>query len=114
MSELEKEFEDNRNNQLMASAETDAIIQSINDKFGPGTMFPASDAPQPPMTDTQRIMEWEERNRKAGGGRIPFGKGGDVEGLKVYLENLPDGSEVNVKELAKKFKVSRGNFSLVA
>ena len=53
---LEKEFEDNRNNQLMASAETDAIIQSINDKFGPGTMFPASEAPQPPMTDTQRII----------------------------------------------------------
>ena len=108
---LETEFEDKRKAQLMASAETDEIIKTINDKFGPGTMFPASDAPIPPMTDTQRIMEWEERNRKADGGRIPFGKGGDVEGLKIYLKNLPDGSEVNVKELAKKFKVSRSTVS---
>ena len=76
---LEKKFEDNRNNQLMASAETDAIIQSINDKFGPGTMFPASQAPQPEMTDTQAIFEWEERNRKAGGGRIGFEDGNDVD-----------------------------------
>tara|TARA_R100000664_G_C2754978_1_gene142650 strand:- start:165 stop:2513 length:2349 start_codon:yes stop_codon:yes gene_type:complete len=72
---LEKEFEDNRK-MLLASAETDAIIQTIDDKFGPGTMFPASEAPIPEMTDTQRIMEWEERNRKAGGGRIGYGDGG--------------------------------------
>ena len=75
---LEKEFEDNRK-MLLASAETNEIIKTINDKFGPGTMFPASEAPIPEMTDTQRIMEWEERNRKAGGGRIPFGKGKDVK-----------------------------------
>jgi len=67
---LETEFEDKRKAQLMASAETDAIIKTINDKFGPGTMFPASEAPIPEMTDTQRIMEWNERNRKAGGGRM--------------------------------------------
>ena len=66
---LEKEFEDNRK-MLLASAETDAIIQTIDDKFGPGTMFPASEAPIPEMTDTQRIMEWEERNRKADGGLL--------------------------------------------
>ena len=106
-----QDVKDTEQDILMASAETDRIIQTINDKFGPGTLFPASQAPIPPMTDTQAIMEWEERNRKAGGGRIPFGKGGDVEGLKVYLENLPDGSEVNVKELAKKFKVSRSTVS---
>ena len=50
---LEKEFEDNRK-MLLASAETDAIIQTIDDKFGPGTMFPASEAPIPEMTDTLR------------------------------------------------------------
>jgi hypothetical protein len=44
--------------------------------------------------------------------RIPFGKGGDVEGLRTYLKNLPEGAEVNVKELAEKFKVSRGTVSL--
>ena len=54
---LEADFENNRKI-LLASAETDAIIQTINDKFGPGTLFPASEAPIPEMTDTQRIMEW--------------------------------------------------------
>ena len=84
---LETEFEEKRKAQLMASAETDKIIQTINDKFGPGTMFPASQAPQPEMTDTQAIMEWNERNRKAGGGRIPFGKGKDVKiGKNQYGE----------------------------
>ena len=84
---LETEFEEKRKAQLMASAETDKIIQTINDKFGPGTMFPASEAPIPPMTDTQAVFEWEERNRKAGGGRIPFGKGKDVKiGKNQYGE----------------------------
>ncbi|HAI37242.1 MAG TPA: hypothetical protein DCM40_03430, partial [Maribacter sp.] len=46
---------------------------------GPGTMFPASQAPQPEMTDQQAIFEWEERNRKAGGGRIGFEDGNDVD-----------------------------------
>ena len=76
---LETEFEDKRKAQLMASAETDEIIKTINDKFGPGTLFPASQAPIPPMTDTQAIMEWEERNRKAGGGRIGFQYTGPVK-----------------------------------
>ena len=76
---LETEFEDKRKAQLMASAETDEIIKTINDKFGPGTLFPASQAPIPPMTDTQAIMEWEERNRKAGGGRIGFQYAGPVK-----------------------------------
>ena len=51
------------------------------------------------------------RRPNAQGGRIPFGKGGDVEGLRTYLKNLPEGAEVNVKELAEKFKVSRGTRS---
>ena len=58
--------------------------------------------------------EFNENRRMqlADGGRIPFGKGGDVEGLKKYLQDLPEGAEVNVKELAEKFKVSRGTVSL--
>jgi hypothetical protein len=78
---LEKEFEDNRK-MLLASAETDAIIKTINDKFGPGTIFPASDAPQPPMTDTQRIMEWEERNKYSDGQLVTPNADGSRPGYK--------------------------------
>jgi hypothetical protein len=77
---LETEFEDKRKAQLMASAETDEIIKTINDKFGPGTMFPASEAPIPPMTDQQAIFEFGQRNPQADGGRIGFEKGLKVEG----------------------------------
>ena len=89
---LETEFEEKRKSWLMASAETDAIIQSINDKFGPGTIFPASDAPIPEMTDTQRIMEWEDRNRKADGGQLvaPSGDGSrpGYQGPEKYVTPL--------------------------
>ena len=47
---------------LNTTPELDEAIKTIDDKFGPGTMFPASEAPIPPMTDTQRIMEFNERN----------------------------------------------------
>ena len=77
---LETEFEDKRKAQLMASAETDEIIKTINDKFGSGTMFPASEAPIPPMTDQQAIFEFGQRNPQADGGRIGFYKGSFVEG----------------------------------
>ena len=61
---LETEFEDKRKAQLMASAETDEIIKTINDKFGPGTVFPASEAPIPPKT-LERDM-WESANERLG------------------------------------------------
>jgi hypothetical protein len=91
---LEKEFEDNRK-MLLASAETDEIIKTINDKFGPGTMFPASEAPIPPMTDQQAIFEWEERNKKAGGGRMKFEKG-------LLVSDLTETELVNAQSAARK------------
>ena len=65
---------------LNTTPELDVAIKTINDKYGPGTMFPASEAPIPPMTDQQAIFEWEERNKKAGGGRIGFEDGLKVKG----------------------------------
>jgi len=55
----------------LASAETDRIKNMINEKFGPGTMKPASELPpiQNPFKD------FEERNPAAEGGRIAFGDG---------------------------------------
>ena len=47
---------------LNTTPELDEAIKTIDDKFGPETVFPASEAPIPPMTDTQRIMEFNERN----------------------------------------------------
>ena len=60
---------------LNTTPELDEAIKTIDDKFGPGTVFPASEAPIPEMTDTQRIMEFNERNPRADGGRIGFAPG---------------------------------------
>jgi len=57
---------------LNTTPELDIAIQTIDDKFGPGTVFPASEAPIPPKTDQQAIFEFGQRNPKAGGGRIGF------------------------------------------
>ena len=50
----------------LASAETDRIKDMINEKFGPGTMKPASELPpiQNPFKD------FEERNPAAEGGQM--------------------------------------------
>ena len=47
---------------LNTTPELDEAIKTKDDKFGPGTVFPASEAPIPEMTDTQRIMEFNQRN----------------------------------------------------
>jgi hypothetical protein len=51
-----------------ASAETDEIIKQINDQFGPGTLFPASEAPQPEIKTPQAVFEFGQRNPAADGG----------------------------------------------
>jgi len=53
-----------------ASAETDEIIKQINDEFGPGTMFPASEAPQPEIKTPQSVFEFGQRNPAADGGMM--------------------------------------------
>ena len=50
----------------LASAETDEIIKTINDKFGPGTLFPASELPEP----ENPYKDFEERNPAAEGGQM--------------------------------------------
>jgi hypothetical protein len=65
---------------LNTTPELDEAIKTIDDKFGPGTVFPASEAPIPPMTDQQAIFEFGQRNPQADGGRIGFYKGSFVEG----------------------------------
>ena len=57
---------------LNTTPELDEAIKTIDDKFGPGTVFPASEAPIPPMTDQQAIFEFGQRNPRASGGRIGF------------------------------------------
>ena len=59
----------------LASAETDRIKDMINEKFGPGTMKPASELPpiQNPFED------FEERNPAAEGGRMRFSEGLDAK-----------------------------------
>ena len=61
---------------LNTTPELDEAIKTIDDKFGPGTVFPASEAPIPPMTDQQAIMEFNERNPYSDGQLVtPSGDG---------------------------------------
>jgi len=87
----------------LASAETDRIKNMINEKFGPGTIKPASELPpiQNPFKD------FEERNPAAEGGRIGFDKGLDVLPFKKlkngkYSLRLYLGTE-NGKRIEKTF-----------
>jgi hypothetical protein len=71
----------------LASAETDKIKNMINEKFGPGTMKPASELPpiQNPFKD------FEERNPAAEGGRMRFSEGLDAkpkDGIYGSLDTL--------------------------
>jgi hypothetical protein len=63
---------------LNTTPELDIALQTIDDKFGPGTVFPASEAPIPPKTDQQAVFEFGQRNPKADGGRIGFRYAGPV------------------------------------
>ena len=91
------------------------VLQELNERFGPGTIQEGTQGiPTPPKTIEREMFKNAFKDSLADGGRIDFGKGGtgDVEGLKRYLLNLPEGAEVNVKELSEKFKVSRSTVSL--
>ena len=60
----------NLGEKYFASAETDEIIKTIDDKFGPGTMFPASDAPTPPKTIERDMFDNAFRDNAADGGMM--------------------------------------------
>ena len=60
----------NLGEKYFASAETDEIIKTIDEKFGPGTMFPASDAPIPPKTIERDMFDNAFRNNAANGGMM--------------------------------------------
>ena len=80
---------------LNTTPELDVAIKTINDKYGPGTMFPASEAPIPPMTDQQAIFEFGQRNPKADGGQLVApstdglrpGYSGDIEKTLNLIKN---------------------------
>jgi hypothetical protein len=75
----------------LASAETDRIKDMINEKFGPGTMKPASELPpiQNPFKD------FEERNPAAEGGRIGFDKGLSAKRKLDIIKFVTDFKEKN-------------------
>ena len=60
----------NLGEKYFASAETDEIIKTIDDKFGPGTLFPASDAPTPPKTIERDMYKNAFRDNAADGGMM--------------------------------------------
>ena len=97
---------------LNTTPELDEAIKTIDDKFGPGTVFPASEAPIPPKT-LDRDM-WESANerlgfndgqlvRPSGDERTPFGYAGIVKqgprkDMHKYLDFY---SKKQAKELGK-------------
>ena len=90
-----------------ASAETDEIIKQINDQFGPGTLFPASEAPQP----ENPYKDFEDRNPAANGGmmRQNFGVGGvpyTIFGKKIDIPKIEgtQGSKQNKISVETGFK----------
>ena len=94
---LEAEFNEERKAMLMASAETDAIKEAMNKKFGPGTVKYGSEIKQPEIKTPQAIFEFSQRNPAAEGGRMGFLSGGDVEKIiKIYKA----GSEGNYRTSA--------------
>jgi len=104
-----------------ASAETDEIIRQINEQHGPGTMFPASEAPQP----ENPYKDFDDRNPAANGGmmRQNFSQGSvslvqkltkDITGnnLKLFNEgklyNLTLGNSNNrVKHFGTKIELDK-------
>ena len=56
----------NLGEKYFASAESDAVMDMINKKFGPGTVIPASDMPVP----ENPYKDFEDRNPAANGGMM--------------------------------------------
>jgi len=104
---MEAEFNNERKATLMASAESDEIIRTINDKFGPGTMKPASELP--PIENPYK--DFGDRNPAAYGGRMGFDAGGMAK-LVSYVESLPKGTTVTTKMLEDYVKKSKINVSI--
>ena len=89
-----------------ASAETDEIIKQINDQYGPGTLFPASEAPQPEIKTPQSVFEFGQRNPAANGGmmRQNFGDGTFLfkgNTLPLNIKGLTGRSIENIQNLLK-------------
>jgi len=89
-----------------ASAETDEIIKQINDQYGPGTLFPASEAPQPEIKTPQSVFEFGQRNPAADGGmmRQNFSNGTFLfkgNTLSLNIKGLTGRSIENIKNLLK-------------
>ncbi len=103
-----KEFDENRKI-FLASAESDAVKNMINKKYGPGTMKYGSEISQPPqrpeVIELDAINAWMKRNPAAEGGRQGFNNG---LGVKKFVPGSGPGtgSALEAKETLKKVKVA--------
>ena len=70
------------------------VLRELNERFGPGTIQEGTEGiPTPPKTIEREMFENAFKDSLADGGRIGFNKGGDVDGLRRYLKNLPRGAD---------------------
>jgi hypothetical protein len=81
-------------NKLALSQDAEDIIKQIDDQFGPGTVFPASELP--PKENPYK--DFEDRNPAANGGmmRQNFDVGG-VAQVRAYVEGLPKNTVITRK-----------------
>jgi len=96
----------NLGEKYFASAESDAVMDMINKKFGPGTMKYGSEIKQPEMKTPQAIFEFGQRNPAANGGimRQNFGNGTFLfkgNTLPLNIKGLKGKSFENIQNLLK-------------
>jgi hypothetical protein len=115
-----KEFDENRNAMLMASAESDKIKNMMNKKYGPGTMKYGSEIPQPAQREDviqiDAINRFMRDNPMADGGRIGFKKAGVVkdrysELMGMSLEELQELGFPGNKKTTRVTSPSGGSYS---
>jgi len=76
----------------LASAETDAIKEEMNKKYGPGTIKYGSEIKQPEIKTPQAAFEFSQRNPAAEGGRQGF-----AENNKLVKKINPGAEKVFMK-----------------
>jgi hypothetical protein len=103
---LEAEFNEERKAMLMASAESDAIKEAMNKKFGSGTVKYGSEISQPParpdVIQMDAVNAFMKRNPAAEGGRQGFDNGLSAKQKKALTITYP-------KDATKDLEIKKSN-----
>ena len=80
---------------LVDNEEIDKVIKQIDDKFGPGTVFPASELPENKPAEVETTEQFNRFNRMyEDGGRVKLFKGGmlaDIYSREEFISDIKKG-----------------------